>query len=154
MLDDIFFMREALKQAQKAYDINEVPIGAVIVKDKKIIAKGYNQKEKNNDVTKHAEILAIQKASKRLNNWRLNDCTLYVTLKPCNMCTGAIVQSRLSRVVIGTLYESSGATESHGVGVCDFNEKTEVVTGVLEQECQELIKTFFKGLRKIDNSQK
>lgn len=145
--EDIKFMKEALKQAQKAYNLEEVPIGAVIVKNGKIIARAYNEKEKKKDVTKHAEITAIQKASKKINNWRLNDCTIYVTLKPCNMCTGAIVQSRISRVVIGTEYESNGSTESHGVGICDFGEKIEVTVGIMEKECKEIIQKFFQKLR-------
>lgn len=145
---DETYMRAALEEAKTAYQVNEVPIGAVIVKDGKIIAKGHNEKEKTQDVTKHAEITAIQDASKYLNNWRLNECTMYVTLKPCNMCTGAISQSRIKRVVIGTLYESLGSTESHGVGVCDFDEKTEVTIGILENECRSILQEFFKELRK------
>lgn len=146
--EDIKFMKEALKQAKKAYKLEEVPIGAVIVKNGKIIARGYNEKERKQDVTKHAEITAIQKASKKLENWRLNDCTMYVTLKPCNMCSGAIVQSRIKRVVIGTDYESKGSVESHDVGICDFGEKIEVDIGVIEKECKEILQDFFIRLRK------
>ena len=146
--EDIKFMREALKEAKKALAINEVPIGAVIVKDNKIIARAYNEKEKSQDITKHAEITAIRRASKKIANWRLNDCTIYVTLKPCNMCTGAITQARVKRVVIGTEYESKGATESHGVGICDFDKNIEVKTGIMEEECKNILQDFFKNLRK------
>lgn len=142
------FMKEALKEAIKGYNINEVPIGAVIVKDGKIIARAYNEKEKKQDVTKHAEISAIQKASKKLNNWRLSDCTLYVTLKPCNMCTGAIIQSRIKKVVIGTDYNFTGATESHALGQCEFGNNVDVKIGIMENECEELLKRFFKEVRK------
>ncbi len=145
---DELYMKEALKEAKIAYELDEVPIGAVIVKDGKIVSRGHNEKERSKDVTKHAEIIAIQEASKNLNNWRLTDCTMYVTLKPCNMCTGAIAQARIKRVVIGSLYESLGATESHGVGSCDFDEKTEVSTGILEEECKNLLQKFFKEHRK------
>lgn len=144
---DIKFMKEALEEAKKAYEIEEVPIGAVIVRENEIIGRGFNEKERYNDVTKHAEIIAIQNASRVLNNWRLNDCTLYVTLMPCNMCTGAILQSRIKRVVIGTIYESSGTMESHGVGLCTFDEKTKIKIGVLENECKKILKDFFKNLR-------
>ena len=148
MFDDTLLMKEALKQAKKAYALDEVPIGAVIVQNGKIIARAYNRKEHDQDVTKHAEILAIQKASKKVGNWRLNDCTLYITLKPCNMCTGAIIQSRIKKVVIGTDYESKGATESHGLGSCEFGEKIEVMDGVLEKECRQLLQKFFQQKRK------
>lgn len=146
--EDIKFMKEAIKQAQRAYNIKEVPIGAVIVKDGKIIARAYNEKELKQDVTKHAEITAIQKASKKIKNWRLNDCTIYVTLKPCNMCTGAIIQSRIKRIVIGTEYESKGSIESHGIGSCEFGEKVEVTLGIMEKECKEILQSFFSELRK------
>ncbi len=150
--EDSMFMNEALKEAKKALDIGEVPIGAVIVKDKKIISRAYNEKEKKQDITQHAELTAIRRASKKINNWRLNNCTMYVTLKPCNMCTGAITQARIKRVVIGTEYESKGATESHGVGICDFDKNIEVKTGIREEECKKILQKFFKDVRKIKNS--
>lgn len=106
------FMKEALKEAQKAYNKLEIPVGAVIVKDGKIISKAHNIKEEKQDTTKHAEIIAIQKASKKLETWRLNDCEMYVTLEPCSMCAGAIIQSRIKKVYIGTMDEKTGACGS------------------------------------------
>ena len=106
------FMKEALKEAQKAYEKLEVPVGAVIVKDGKIIARAHNQKETKKDTTKHAEILAIQKASKKLESWRLIDCEMYITLEPCSMCAGAIINSRIKKIYIGTLDEKTGAAGS------------------------------------------
>ena len=110
--DDEKYMRQAYKEALKAKEIDEVPIGCVIVKDDKIIARGYNKKERNNDVTSHAEINAIRKACKKMNSWRLVDCTLYVTLEPCSMCAGAIYQSRIKRVVFGAYDLKQGALGS------------------------------------------
>ena len=107
-----YFMKEALKEAEKAYEKLEVPVGAIIVKDGKIIARAYNQKESKTDTTKHAEILAIQKASKKLTSWRLIDCEMYVTLEPCTMCAGAIIHSRIKKVYIGAMDEKTGAVGS------------------------------------------
>ena len=112
MDNDIIFMKEALKEAKKAYLKDEVPVGAVIVKDGKVIARGHNIKEIKQDTTKHAEIIAIQKASKKLNSWRLSGATMYVTLEPCVMCTGALIQSRVDKLVIGTMDEKTGACGS------------------------------------------
>ena len=142
------FMKEALREAKKAYDIGEVPIGAVIVKDNKIIAKAYNKKEIIKDVTSHAEIIAIKKASKKLENWRLNDCTLYVTLKPCDMCFSAIIQSRIKNIFIGTNYKFLGATESHLLDDDKIKDYLNVNTGILEEECSQILKEFFKSVRK------
>lgn len=103
MLEKEKFMKEALKQAKKAYEKGEIPVGAIIVKNNKIIARAYNEKEEKLDTTKHAEILAIQKASKKLKAWRLSDCEMYVTLEPCSMCAGALIQARLKKVYIGTM---------------------------------------------------
>ena len=144
------FMREALKQAKKAYNKLEVPVGAVIVKNGKIIARAYNQKETKFDTTKHAEILAIQKASKKLNSWRLIDCDLYVTLEPCPMCAGAIIQSRIRNVYYGVKDEKTGAVGSV-LNLFDdykFNHKPEFTSGILENECKNLLQDFFKALRK------
>ena len=147
------FMKEALKEAKKAYDKLEIPVGAIIVRDGKIIARGYNIKEEKKDTTKHAEIIAIQKASKKLNNWRLNDCELYVTLEPCPMCAGAIIQSRIKRVYIGTMDEKTGACGS----VLDlfkdykFNHIVETETGILKDSCEKILKDFFKELRNMKN---
>ena len=142
------FMREALKQAQKAYEKGEIPVGAVIVKDNKIIARAYNEKEEKKDTTKHAEIIAIQKASKKLNAWRLSDSEMYVTLEPCSMCAGALIQSRIKKVYIGTMDEKTGACGSVlNLLDYDFNHKVEVETGILQQECEKILKDFFKELR-------
>ena len=144
------FMKEALKEAQKAYNKLEVPVGAVIVKDGKIIARAHNLKETKFDTTKHAEILAIQKASKKLNSWRLIDCEMYVTLEPCTMCAGAIINSRIKKVYIGTMDEKTGAVGSvlNLFEDYKFNHKVESQTGILAQECEEILKKFFKELRK------
>lgn len=145
------FMKEALKEAKKAYDKLEIPVGVVIVKDGKIIARGHNIKEQKQDTTKHAEIIAIQKASKKLNNWRLIDCEMYVTLEPCSMCAGAIINSRMKKIYIGTMDEKTGACGSvlNLLEDYTFNHKVEVETGVLKEECEEILKNFFKELRKI-----
>ncbi len=145
------FMKEALKQARKAYDKLEVPVGAVIVKDGKIIARAYNQKEEKNDTTNHAEILAIKKASKKLGSWRLIDCDMYVTLEPCSMCAGALIQSRIRKVYIGATDPKTGACGSILNLLQDykFNHKVEVETGVLQDDCESILKDFFKKLREI-----
>ena len=145
------FMKEALKEAQKAYNKLEVPVGAVIVKDGKIIARAHNQKETKTDTTKHAEILAIQKASKKLESWRLIDCEMYVTLEPCSMCAGAIINSRIKKVYIGAMDEKTGAVGSvlNLFEDYTFNHKVEAETGVMEKECQETLKKFFKELREL-----
>lgn len=145
------FMKEALKEAKKAYDKLEVPVGAVIVKDGKIIARAHNLKETKFDTTKHAEILAIQKASKRLNSWRLLNCEMYVTLEPCSMCTGALINSRIKKVYIGANDEKTGAVGSVFNLLEDytFNHKVEFEKGVLKDECEKILKDFFKELRNI-----
>ena len=148
------FMKEALKEAKKAYDKLEVPVGAVIVKDGKIIARAHNLKETKFDTTRHAEILAIQKASKKLNSWRLLDCEMYVTLEPCSMCAGALINSRIKKVQIGASDEKTGAVGSV-LNLLDdytFNHKVEYEKGILQDECEELLKDFFKNLRKIKKS--
>lgn len=144
-------MKEALKEAKKAYEKLEVPVGAVIVKEGKIIARAHNLKETKYDTTKHAEILAIQKASKKLNSWRLIDCEMYVTLEPCSMCAGAIINSRIKKVYIGALDEKTGAAGSvlNLFEDFTFNHKVEVEKGIMQEECEKLLKDFFKMLRKI-----
>ena len=144
------FMKEALKEAKKAYDKLEVPVGCVIVKDGKIISRAHNLKETKFDTTKHAEILAIQKASKKLNSWRLENCEMYVTLEPCSMCAGALIQSRIKKVYIGTMDYKTGACGSVLNLLKDFkfNHIVEVEDGVMQQECEEILKNFFKELRK------
>ena len=145
-----YFMKEALKEAQKAYKKLEVPVGVVIVKDGKILARAYNQKEEKNSPIKHAEILAIEKACKKLNNWRLNDCEMYVTLEPCVMCAGAIVNARMKKIYIGTLEPKTGACGSilNIMQTYEFDTKVEVETNILQEECQTILKDFFKEVRK------
>ena len=145
-----YFMNEALKQAKKAYSKLEVPVGAVIVKNGKIIARAYNQKETKFDTTKHAEIVAIQKASNKLKSWRLIDCDMYVTLEPCPMCAGAIIQSRIRTVYYGVRDEKTGAVGSV-LNLFDdykFNHTPRFTSGILENECKKLLQDFFKSLRK------
>ena len=144
-----YYMNQALKEAEKAYQKLEVPVGAVLVKDGKIIARAHNQKETKIDTTKHAEILAIQKASKKLKSWRLIDCEMYVTLEPCSMCAGAMINSRIKKVYIGAMDEKTGAVGSvlNLFEDYTFNHRVEVETGIMEKECQETLKRFFKELR-------
>ena len=146
-----YYMKQALKEAEKAYKKLEVPVGAVIVKDGKIIARAHNQKETKTDTTKHAEILAIQKASKKLETWRLIDCEMYVTLEPCSMCAGAIINSRIKKVYIGAMDEKTGAVGSvlNLFEDYTFNHKVEAEKGIMEKECQETLKKFFKELREL-----
>lgn len=143
------FMKEALKEAKKAYDIGEIPVGAVIVKDNKIIARAHNLKEIKKDTTKHAEIIAVQKASKKIESWRLSDCEMYVTLEPCSMCTGALIQARIKKVYIGTMDPKTGACGSVLNLLKDyrFNHVVEYECGVLKDECEKMLKDFFKDLR-------
>lgn len=149
------FMKEALKEATKAYNKLEVPVGVVIVKDGQIIARGHNVKETKKDTTKHAEIIAIQKASKKLDAWRLSECEMYVTLEPCSMCAGAIIASRLKKVYIGTMDEKTGACGSvlNLLEDYTFNHKVEIETGILKQECETILKDFFKKLRQMKKEQ-
>lgn len=143
------YMKEALKQAKKAEAIDEVPIGAVIVLDGKIIARAHNLRESKQNSIAHAEILAIQKACKKLGTWRLENCILYVTLEPCPMCSGAILQSRIKRVVYGASDPKGGCIEScmKMYEVEGFNHYPQVTSGVLKEECSELLKNFFKRKR-------
>lgn len=146
---DEYFMNEALKEAYKAYEINEVPIGAVIVKDNKIIGRGYNQKETLKDATLHAEISAIKEACKNLGGWRLPKCTMYVTLEPCSMCAGALVNARIERLVIGTKDYKTGAcgTVINIVQTEEFNHQVEVKFDILQEDCANILKDFFIELR-------
>lgn len=147
--DDTRFMKEAVKQAKKAAKIGEVPIGCVIVKEGKIIGRGYNRRNADHSALSHAEITAIRKASKALNDWRLEGCTLYVTLEPCQMCAGAIVQARITRVVMGCMNPKAGCGGSilNILQMEEFNHQAEVKRGILEKECREVLKGFFKSLR-------
>lgn len=148
-MEDVKFMKKALEQAKKAYDELEVPVGCVIVKDGKIIARAYNQKETKLDSTKHAEILAIQKACKKLGAWRLNGCSMYVTLEPCSMCAGAILQARIDNLYIGAMDEKTGSCGSVFNLFEDykFNHDVNVETGICKEECEIILKDFFKMLR-------
>ena len=143
------FMKEALKEALKAYNKEEVPIGAVIVKDGKIIARAHNTKETTFNPCAHAEILALQKAGKKLGAWRLTGCTMYVTLEPCPMCAGAIINSRIDEIYIGAMDEKTGALGSvlNLVEDYKFNHKVKINCGLLEEECTKMLKDFFKELR-------
>ena len=143
------WMRLALKQAEKAYDIDDVPIGAVIVRKGEIISTAYNEKELSQDPTAHAEIVAIRRAAETLGHWRLTDCILYVTLEPCPMCAGAIIQSRLKQLVYGASDPKGGAVESvmNVLNEKAWNHKVEVTAGILEEECANLLKDYFKEKR-------
>lgn len=143
------FMLEAIKEAKKAFNKKEVPIGAVVVKDNEIIGRGHNLRETTKNSISHAEIMAIQEACKFLGGWRLTDCTLYVTIEPCPMCAGAILQSRIQKVVIGAMDPKAGACGSlvNLLNDSRFNHQTEIEQGVLEEECSLLMKEFFKALR-------
>jgi tRNA(adenine34) deaminase len=150
------FMMSALKEAQKAYAILEVPVGCVIVKDGKIIARGHNVRELEQSIVGHAELVAIKKASKKLGSWRLEDCDIYVTLEPCSMCSGAIIQSRIKNLYFGAFDPKTGACGSVlNLFEHNFNHKVNVTGGIMEEECSRIIKEFFRELRQknIDNNQ-
>ena len=143
-------MSLALKEAKKAALKGEVPVGAVIVKDEIIIAKAHNLRHTKKSVTAHAEMLAIQKATKKLNSWMLDDCTLYVTIEPCLMCSGTILQSRIKRVVYGAKEPKFGAMGSiiDISNISGFNHNIEVTSGIMEEETSQIMKLFFQNLRK------
>lgn len=143
------YMREALKQAKKAYSLGEVPIGCVIVHAGKVIGRGYNRRNTDKNTLSHAEITAIRKASKVIGDWRLEECTLYVTLEPCQMCAGAIIQARIPEVVMGCMNPKAGCAGSvlNILEMPEFNHQAVVTRGILEQECSDLLKTFFAELR-------
>ncbi|WDV45936.1 tRNA adenosine(34) deaminase TadA [Clostridiaceae bacterium M8S5] len=146
---DEYYMKKAIEEAKKAYIKEEVPIGAIIVKDNQIISTGYNLRETSKDATTHAEIMAIKEACKILGGWRLSGCTMYVTIEPCPMCAGAIVNARIDRLVIGAMDLKAGACGSIYNIVEDYrlNHRVEVKTGVLKEECSRVIKQFFSDLR-------
>lgn len=150
MENNIKFMNEALKEAKKAENKNEVPIGAVIVNNNKIIARAHNTREKTQNAIAHAEVLAIQKACKKLNTWRLEGCTMYVTLEPCPMCAGAMILSRVENVVFGAYDPKSGCagTLMNFLEDNKFNHKVKVTGGVLEKECGDMLRSFFQKIRK------
>lgn len=150
------YMKEAVRQAKKAYGIGEVPIGCVIVYEDKIIGRGYNRRTVDKNTLAHAELIAIRKACKKIGDWRLEGCTMYVTLEPCQMCSGAIVQSRIPRVVIGCMNPKAGCAGSilNLLQVEEFNHQTELTKGVLEEECSQMMKVFFKELRESKKEKK
>lgn len=144
------YMKEAIKQAKKAANIDDVPIGCVIVYNDKIIARAYNKRNKLKDATAHAEIIAIKKASRILGDWRLEECSMYITLEPCQMCAGAIVQARIPRVIIGSMNPKAGCAGSiiNILNMREFNHQVEVIQDVCKNECSQLLKAFFGDLRK------
>lgn len=150
------YMKEALKQAKKAYKLGEVPIGCVIVHQGKIIGRGYNRRNTDKNTLCHAEITAIRRASKVIGDWRLEDCTLYVTLEPCQMCAGAIVQARIPEVVMGCMNPKAGCAGSilNILDMPQFNHQVSMQKGILEQECSDMLKTFFTELRIRNKAQK
>lgn len=149
------FMKEAIRQAKKAGSLEEVPIGCVIVRDGIIIARGYNRRNTEKSALAHAEIAAIKKASRVVGDWRLEGCTMYVTLEPCQMCAGAIVQSRLTEVVIGCMNPKAGCAGSilNLLEMEQFNHQVRVIRGVLEEECSSMLSQFFRELRKRKKEQ-
>lgn len=147
--EDERYMKEAIRQARKAEAIGDVPIGCVIVYEGKIIARGYNRRNKEKTVLAHAELAAMRKACKKIGDWRLEGCTMYITLEPCQMCSGAILQARVDRIVIGCMNPKAGCAGSilNLLNMKEFNHQVEVERGVLEEECSEMLKSFFKKLR-------
>ena len=143
------YMKAAIKQAQKAYALDEVPIGCVIVQNGKIIARGYNRRNTDKNTLAHAEISAIKKASKKLGDWRLDGCEMYITLEPCQMCAGAIVQSRMKKVVIASMNPKAGCAGSviNLLQMAQFNHQVEIEVGLLGEECSNMLSTFFRELR-------
>lgn len=156
MTQDEKYMREAIRQAKKAYALGEVPIGCVIVYQDKIIGRGYNRRNTDKNTLAHAEITAINKASRKMKDWRLEGCTLYVTLEPCQMCSGAIVQARITETVIGAMNPKAGCGGSilNILEMPAFNHQVTVRRGILEEECTQLLKTFFKELRERNRIEK
>lgn len=156
MTQDEKYMKEAIRQGKKAEEVGDVPIGCVIVYEDKIIARGYNKRNKLHTTLAHAELLAIKKASKVLNDWRLEGCTMYVTLEPCQMCAGAIVQARIPKVVIGAMNPKAGCAGSilNILQMDRFNHQVEVERGVLEEECSIMMKEFFQAVREKKKREK
>ena len=156
MTQDEKYMKEAIKQAKKALKLKEVPIGCVIVYQDKIIARGYNRRNTDKTTLGHAEITAIKKASRVIGDWRLEDCTIYITLEPCQMCAGAIVQARIPRVVIGSMNPKAGCAGSvlNVLQTEGFNHQVDLETGVLGMECSEMLSSFFRELRKLKKARK
>ena len=155
-MDHEYYMKEAIRQARKAEKLMEVPSGCVIVYEGKIIARGYNRRNTDKNTLCHAEMNAIRKASKKLGDWRLEGCTLYVTLEPCQMCSGAIVQSRIDEVVIGCMNPKAGCAGSvlNLLEVQEFNHQVTITQGILEEECSQMMSNFFRRLREMKKEKK
>ena len=153
---DVYYMKKALVQAGHALDLGEVPIGCVIVCDGKVVGRGYNRRNTGKSTLAHAEITAIDRASKKLGDWRLEGCTMYVTLEPCQMCSGAIVQSRIDRVVIGAMNPKAGCAGSilDLLHMKEFNHQVETTIGVCGEECSDILQVFFKDLRERNRAEK
>ena len=156
LTDQEKYMKEALRQAKKAYALGEVPIGCVIVHEGKIIGRGYNRRNTDKNTLAHAEITAINKASRKLGDWRLEGCTLYVTLEPCQMCAGAIVQARIDEVVMASMNPKAGCGGSilNILEMPEFNHQVKVTRGILEEECSHMLTQFFKELRIRNKAEK
>ena len=156
MTQDEKYMKAAIREAKKAYRLDEVPIGCVIVQNDKIIARGYNRRNTDKNTLAHAEVSAIKKASKKTGDWRLEDCTMYVTLEPCQMCAGAIVQARVDRVVMGSRNAKAGCAGSviNLLQMEEFNHQVELTEGVLKEECSALMSGFFRELREKKKNSK
>ena len=154
--EDVKYMREAIRQAKKAYALEETPIGCVIVQEGRIISRGYNRRNTDKNPLAHAELTAIRKAGRKLGDWRLEGCTMYVTLEPCQMCAGAIIQSRIDRVVVGCMNPKAGCAGSvlNLLQMPQFNHQTELEKGVLEEECSNMLSDFFKELRAFKKNAK
>lgn len=156
LTEDEKYMKETIKQAKKAWKIGEVPIGCVIVYEGRVIGRGYNRRTIDKNTLAHAELQAIRRASRKMGDWRLEDCTMYVTLEPCQMCSGAIVQARMKRVVVGCMNPKAGCAGSilNLLQMEQFNHQAELETGVLEEECSQMMKGFFKELREKRKQEK
>lgn len=154
--EDEKYMRAAIREAKKALALGEVPIGCVIVYEGKIIGRGYNRRNTDKSTLSHAEITAIRKASKKMGDWRLEDCRIYITLEPCQMCSGAIVQARISECIVGCMNPKAGCAGSilNILQMKEFNHQVPFKNGILEEECSSLLKTFFVGLRKRNKAEK
>lgn len=150
LTEDEKFMKAAMREAKKAWKLEEVPIGCVIVYEGKIIARGYNRRNTDKNTLSHAELNAIRKASKRLGDWRLEGCTIYITLEPCQMCSGAIVQARMTRAVIGSMNAKAGCAGSvlNILEMPEFNHQVNVTRGILQEECSQMLSDFFRELRR------
>lgn len=151
----MIYMKQALFNAQKAFEIEEVPVGCVIVNENRVIAEGFNKRNYKNNVLYHAEIIAINEACTKLKNWRLENCVLYVTVEPCAMCAGAILQARISKLVFGCKNEKAGCAGSV-LNILDkkkFNHQVEIISGIMENECREIMSKFFRNLRHKENDE-